>query len=365
MNNKTNIICKNCNKQFNSISSLKVHKREKYTYINTVIINCKSCLEDFHSVNFNKRLNKIYDKCEECRDLQKILCTNDLIHNTFVYGNNNKRFFIDHGEAIPMCSVYLCNNKLPCEKHPINKIVKCNGTKCNNCFIKNDKNQCELCISKNNKSKNKLRNKIKIFKQELGGKCIDCGFNELFFLEFDHINPSKKTIQITRSSPTKWENEKDNLQLRCGRCHRIKSQHVDISDELCKNKKFKKYNKDIVKNIKKNIGCCQICKWSVEDKDKMCCALDFDHIFNKNKQISNMYSFNKFKIIQEIMKTRLICRHCHELYTCLQRGGKSLKFYYSDIEIQKFKDILYDKNIILNCINQISNTLQTLNLKLT
>lgn len=354
-----NNICTKCNKQFNSISSLKVHNKEKHTYINTTIIKCKCCLKDFNSVIFNKRLNKIYDKCEECRDLQKILSTNNLIHNTFVYGNNKERFFINSGKLIPVCNVYTCNNNLPCKKHHPDDIIECNGNKCNNCFIKNNKNQCELCIIKNKKSKNILRNKIKLFKEELGGKCVDCGFNELFFLEFDHVNPIKKNIQITRSSPKQWDSEKDNLELRCGRCHRIKS-NSQISNNLTKNNKYKQAKKNFVKNIKKMIGYCQNCKWTIDDKDKMCYALDFDHIFDKHEQISNMYNLNIFRIAQEIMKTRLLCRHCHELYTCLQRGGKSLTFYYSNIEIQQFKNKLYDKNIILNSINEINNIVKTL-----
>ena len=169
-----------------------------------------------------------------------------------------------------------------------------------------------------------------------------------------------KNIQITRSSPTKWDSEKDNLQLRCGRCHRIKS-HTDNIVNTSNNQKYKKDKKDFVNNIKKLIGCCQICKWTINDKEKMCYALDFDHISDKYKQISNMYNLNKTKIIEEIMKTRILCRHCHELYTCLQRGGKSLQFYYSNIKIEEFKNKLYDKNHILNCINQINNVIKTLN----
>jgi 5-methylcytosine-specific restriction endonuclease McrA len=74
------------------------------------------------------------------------------------------------------------------------------------------------------KSKNILRNKVKDLKIELGGKCIKCNFNDLFFLEFNHIDPLKKNIQVTRSAPDSWIKEKDNLELLCGRCHRIKTE---------------------------------------------------------------------------------------------------------------------------------------------
>jgi hypothetical protein len=57
-----------------------------------------------------------------------------------------------------------------------------------------------------------------------------------------------------------------------------------------------------------------------------------------------MYTFKKENIIQEILKTRLLCRHCHELHTCLQRGGVVLQFYYTEVEINNFKKQLNDES---------------------
>jgi hypothetical protein len=187
------------------------------------------------------------------------------------------------------------------------EVVEC---KCNNYYIKNDKNQCDKCINNNHNSKNKQRLKLKLFKEKLGGQCIDCGLNELFFLEFDHINPSKKTIQITRSSSDKWENEKSNLELRCGRCHRIKTNNGIFSggdwrsrtesgsrrststegDGSLRSSYFDK--KSFVTDIKKIIGRCQFCNWTLDDIEKICPALDFDHVIGeKVDQISNLYTF--------------------------------------------------------------------------
>ena len=53
-------------------------------------------------------------------------------------------------------------------------------------------------------------------KIQLGGECINCKCNELFKLEFDHINPKLKTKQITKMSKEEWYKEIDNIQL-CGR----------------------------------------------------------------------------------------------------------------------------------------------------
>ena len=358
---ETDYVCNICNKKFTSRSNVFVHKREKHTFNNTILTKCNGCLKDFYSILFNKNLNKKYEKCEECRDLQKTLATNDLLHNTFVYNNNKERFFIEYGKAIKVCSVYTCNFK-NCTEHMESNIVQCIGSKCNKCYIKNGLNQCNDCIERGYKSKNKTRCKVKLFKQELGGKCVDCGFNELFFLEFDHIDPTKKTIQITRSSPEKWNDEKNNLELRCGRCHRIKTAiDRDFTNEnykMDKSKKYKLDKKNFAHNIKKIIGCCQICKWTYQDKDKMCYALDFDHIEGeKFKQISSMYYTNKETITNEILKTRLVCRHCHELHTCLQRGGKKLKIYYSDEEIEKFKSVLNNSEMNEQYLLEIKNAI--------
>jgi hypothetical protein len=86
----------------------------------------------------------------------------------------------------------------------------------------------------------------------------------------------------------------------------------------------------------------------------MCSALDFDHINGeKYKKIADLYVCNKERIIEEILKTRLICRHCHELYTCLQKGGRVLGMYYTDDEILTFKNLLFDKNLMLKHSNEI------------
>ncbi len=56
-----------------------------------------------------------------------------------------------------------------------------------------------------------------------------------------------------------------------------------------------------------------------------------------------MYSCSKEKIALEIKKCRLICRKDHEIYTCLQRGGKKMDHYYTKEEIENYRNILFDK----------------------
>lgn len=347
----TEFICNICKNLYTSMTSMYVHKREKHTFYNTKEIICSCCNIIFKSPNFNKNKNKYYDKCEECRDLSQSLKVKRLINKTYVYGINKTKYYINNGIPVRICSVYSCFNTYPCNIHNEYDIIECKTTKCNNCYIKNGFNSCDKCRSINNNSKNKLRNKIKELKLKLGGKCRECGLDDLFFLEFDHIDPSKKQKQITKSSPSHWDDEIDNLRLLCGRCHRMKS--IINEENQNKNKRNKKI---LVRNIKKKIGCCQVCKWSIDDKDKMCAALDFDHIDTntKFKQISNLYLYKKDIIINEISKTRLICRHCHEMYTCLQKGGKCLYIYYDENTINNIKNILFDKILQNECQSQIN-----------
>ena len=355
--------CNICQKNFSSQSTMFVHKREKHSFYNTLKITCPCCLNNFNSPIFNVNKNQYYDRCEDCRDLSKKLGTQPLTHCSYVYGKNKERFFINKGNTIKMCSFYNCFNHFPCtDHHDIKNIIQCIGTKCNNCYIQNGFNFCNRCRNTNDKSKNKKRNDVKRFKEELGGKCVDCGFNELFYLEFDHINPNDKTIQITRSPKSKWLEEKHKLELRCGRCHRIKTNNEsksmknnDITNRYIKCRRDKKH---FINKIKQIIGHCQNCHWNIENKEEMCCALDFDHVSGKKyKQISSLSNIKKEKITEEIKKTRLLCRHCHELYTCLSRGGKSLLFYYTQKEIEQFKYKLFNPVFIKQAQDEILDIL--------
>lgn len=356
---ETDPVCKVCNKTFSSHSNYYVHKREKHTFANTVETTCICCLQIFNSVMFNKARNKSYDKCEKCRDLQKLLRTNNLIHNTYVYGSNKDRYHINFGEAIKNCNVYDCQSLSPCQIHSDKTIVQCNGTKCNNCFVANKFSECDVCRQRGARSKDNTRSRLMEFKIDMGGECVDCGCKDMFVLEFDHKDPTKKKIQITRSSPNVWDSEKYNLELRCGRCHRIKS--IKPMKDGMQNSKCKEDKKAFVRQIKQAVGKCQVCDWRCDNVEHLCVVLDFDHITGqKYKQVSNLYLNKRETIAKEIAKTRLICRHCHELYTCLQRGGKALKFYYTPEQIEVFKKQLCDDKSKRKCQQELLNALNNL-----
>ncbi|NBP02224.1 MAG: hypothetical protein EBU90_19290 [Proteobacteria bacterium] len=319
------------------------------------------CLKLFHSVVYNTKTNACYDKCEECRNLQSTLKTNTLIHGLFVYGINKERYYIDSGKAIRVCSAFTCDKILPCDKHNQETLVQCSSTKCLNCFELDKTKYCQRCQDTNSKSKDNLRLSVRELKQKLGNKCIDCGDNNPFFLEFDHKDPAKKNVQITRSRPHEWEQEIPNIELRCGRCHRYKTELHQKRTLEGKHMKCRDDKKDFVRKIKESIGKCQVCLWTSDNTSNLCVALDFDHITgDKKNQISNMYFEKRETIAKEIAKTRLICRHCHELYTCLQRGGKALRFYYTPEQIEVFKKQLYDDESKRICQQELVYVLNNL-----
>lgn len=87
-------------------------------------------------------------------------------------------------------------------------------------------------IRKLKKNKTRIRSERYRLKRQLvdslGGKCIDCGYSShLAALDFDHIDPSKKTSTISRLLPAASMEylleEVSKCVIRCANCHRIKT----------------------------------------------------------------------------------------------------------------------------------------------
>lgn len=87
---------------------------------------------------------------------------------------------------------------------------------------------------------------IKIIEYLLDHPCVDCNENNIIVLEFDHINPSEKSsnISVMASGNYSWKRIKeeiDKCEVRCANCHKIKT---------AEQQGWKKSDKDLVEQIK-------------------------------------------------------------------------------------------------------------------
>jgi hypothetical protein len=341
--------CKRCDYVCNSTGTLATHIKEKHTHRGCILTQCLLCEKLFYQEP--KHGPK---KCQECRELQIALKTNDLKYGNYVY-KNNKRYFIDKGFVKEVCIVYNCLGEANCNEH--SELKTCSSCK----KIHSDESiLCSVCYLQSTEAKNITRKKVVELKKTLGGKCVSCNDIRLYCLEFDHVEPSKKTKQITRMNPKDWKTEIYNIQLLCGNCHRIKS--VQELRERHKNAKNKNKNRTKflkTDSIKISIGKCQICKWTSINQADICSVLEFDHINkDKVKQVSNLGG--KKARIEETMKCRLICRCCHQITTCLQRGGIMLQLQMTQEEYTQLYDKYMNRDQMLIMNHEVMKTVQKL-----
>jgi len=72
---------------------------------------------------------------------------------------------------------------------------------------------------------------LKIDLKLKAGACVDCGLRctraNYFVFDWDHINPSEKTIGIAsiKLSPGSLEREIEKCELLCANCHRYRTFH--------------------------------------------------------------------------------------------------------------------------------------------
>ena len=203
---------------------------------------------------------------------------------------------------------------------------------CNNCRDVNRENS----VHKHNK-----RRRIYIqLKIDLGGICLECGITDLEILEFDHIDPKTKLCRVYDApSIAKMKEEAKKCELRCRRCHQMRSQnqHKDrrkTKDELSQTYGAK-YQREYLDKLRKyvsdekiKIGSCQECGWF--DENYLSC-LDFDHI-DSTKKFKNICEligqYTRIEILEkEIKKCRLLCKNCHQKHTNRQQDFVIVQLY--------------------------------------
>lgn len=193
--------------------------------------------------------------------------------------------------------------------------------------------------SKKEKQKEKYYDPIYILRwskkikaiQLLNGKCIRCGNDNIFQLEFHHVTNNKK-YEMNRIWGRDWNTIKSEISkciLLCRNCHTA----FHFSD--INRYGTKKYEHKINLLKLKKTNKCEKCNFKGDIS-----ALDLHHsVGHKEFNISNRYKSQKRllsvkAIMKEINKCSVLCRNCHKLEHIHIKKFNSLKSYiYNAIDI--------------------------------
>jgi hypothetical protein len=287
------------NKETTTCLTCRTKNKNIKPQINNVLQNntkkCTRCKKHKSDNDFiSKKNNKITKMCLKCRDNSKKY---DI--RTITVKNSPK--YNDNGEKL-------------CTRCCIYKNIESRYSTCESCRNYNLK-----FLDRNNPrySRNKLVNVYINLKKDK--KCIDCGIDDYKILEFDHF---RDKINCVRKMTNEIDmiNESKKCDIRCVRCHRIKT----FQNKIESINSYIYIARNYVDKIKKEIGKCEICEWF--DEDNLYC-LDFDHINreDKSENISRLVSIgsNINKIKDEIKKCRLLCANCHRTHTNNQMNYNS------------------------------------------
>jgi Pyruvate/2-oxoacid:ferredoxin oxidoreductase delta subunit len=144
----------------------------------------------------------------------------------------------------------------------------------------------------------------------LGGKCENCGENNIFKLNFHHIESTDKEYNMSKIKEGRWsiiKNEIEKCKLLCYNCHF--EYHFDNDRDT--------YRKNITKKTLleyKGLSGCEICGYN-----KCMGALDFHHPDSDDKDfilssivvVYKSVSDLKEKIENELDKCQVVCKNCH------------------------------------------------------
>lgn len=255
-----------------------------------------------------------------------------------VVESGRQRIF--NGERwVALCNIEGCStqaeNKLGlCRSHNQNRTDESGETlHCSNCFRFKPNNefidvgtQYKMCNDCRNKDREyalikhqKRREIYYSLKKERGGKCADCGIEDLEVLEFDHSNPSQKLYQVcVAPSIHLMKEEAKKFEMRCRNCHSMKSLYV--FEKALQNRRIRTdRNRELVSNEKIKRNGCELCGWFNSD---FLSVLEFDHLDRETKlmNISEMVQrTSPVKVIErEMKKCRLLCGNCHLKQTNIQ-----------------------------------------------
>lgn len=172
----------------------------------------------------------------------------------------------------------------------------------------------------------------------LGGKCMQCGEEDVAVLEFHHPKKNKEEA-ISQILDRRWSNlelEIKKCKILCSNCH---------AEEHCQSSG----KRNLIKNImlqKLNVFKCCNCGYV----GKNFSSLDFHHIDKNEKSFGisrNAKEINVERLLEESKKCKIICKKCHKKEHFDYRRFNLLKeliFYKVNNHKEKPKE--YDKNVI-------------------
>jgi hypothetical protein len=297
------------------------------------------------------------NQCKNCRDKEKRQSpdyTSEIVYQNgiryVVYPNAGKRKMC----KIEDCPRVSCGDY--CRKHK-DQEIKDNQKQCHRCltvkdtemFIDDNKEyeNCKPCRQHKRDNSLKRHDKRRKFvlqlKINMGGRCVDCGTQDLEVLEFDHVGDDKVNVVRRIYNYEGMREEADKCVLRCCTCHLIKTKDTIVTqdiDETIDNPQVRSQRKnrqrarEFVDNIKSTSDGCQECGWYDINNLQV---LHFDHIDSADKEhnISRLVSTGrKLELIQaEINKCRILCGNCHIKRTLRQFNYPVLQL------IQKIKEV--------------------------
>jgi len=142
----------------------------------------------------------------------------------------------------------------------------------------------------------------------LGGKCMCCGDDDIFSLDFHHKNPKNKKgtvgcrIRGLNGYSSKWSSvlaEAKKCDLLCRNCH---AEFHAVTKDV----RLGELKQDLLKY--KNVSDCEICGYNGK-------SLVFHHIGDKSFKI--MAEVNRRKrildyIVEELNNCQVLCSNCHQ-----------------------------------------------------
>lgn len=287
-----------------------------------------------------KEMFLLYRRCPHC-----IFLKNEKNMNKNYCKKCTKLFHLKQKQKV-LKKVKILKNEYICHKcneiKPITDFAKHNGK------VRGVADYCNIC---HKLDITVLRWKIKL---KMGGKCVLCEYNNILFLQFDHLYDKNIDVSQLRSKQKIIEEAK-KCQLLCPNCHFSKSKDCSVSQIKNKSllskqaiisRKSRDRNRIYVNNAKIKIGCCAICDLKVENHNFS--IFHFDHLIkDKFREVSvlSKCGYSLIMIQKEIEKCRLLCANCHYHHTAIQLNWFKISSIENIFDIEEINDFVNDYEI--------------------